>query len=105
MVSYLSWSERTRGLHVTASLAEFKARLACFTALGATLGSGIPSEDRCVPVHAGLLRQVTERGGSARAHVPDRMIDATALAHDFVVVTRDAVGFAQLDGLVQVEVR
>ncbi len=105
VVSSLSWSELTRGLHVTDSLVEFKARLTRFTALRSAFGPGVAFDDACVQAHDDLLRHVTERGGSARAHVLDRMIAATALAHDFVVITRDAAGFANLEGLVQVEVR
>jgi predicted nucleic acid-binding protein len=105
VVSSLSWSELTRGLHVTNSLVEFKARLARFNALRSAFGPGVAFDDACVNAHDDLLRQVIERGGSARAHVLDRMIAATALAHDFVVVTRDAAGFANLEGLVQVDAR
>lgn len=104
-VSSLSWSELTRGLHVTTSLVEFKARLARFNALRSAFGSGIAFDDRCVRAHDDLLRRVVERGGNARAHVLDRMIAATALAHGFVVVSRDGTGFANLEGLVQVDVR
>lgn len=105
VVSSLSWSELTRGLHVTNSLVEFKARLARFNALRAAFGPGVAFDDACVHAHDDLLRQVIERGSSARAHVLDRMIAATALAHDFVVVTRNASGFANLDGLVDVHTR
>ena len=105
VVSSLSWSELTRGLHVTASLVEFKARLARFNALRSAFGTGIAFDDACVYAHDNVLRHVVERGGSARTHVLDRMIAATALAHGFAVVTRDAAGFANLEGLVQVDVR
>lgn len=105
VVSSLSWSELTRGLHITTSLVEFKARLARFNSLRTVFGPGIAFDDACVQAHDQLLRNVVERGGSARAHVLDRMIAATALAHGFVVVTRDAAGFANLDGLVQVDAR
>jgi predicted nucleic acid-binding protein len=105
VVSSLSWSELTRGLEVTNSLVEFKARLARYNALRSAFGSGVAFDDACVRAHDDLLRHVTERGGSARAHVLDRMIAATALAQDFVVVTRDAAGFAGLEGLVQVDAR
>lgn len=105
LVSSLSWSELTRGLHATKSLVEFKARLARFNALRSAFGAGVSFDDACVSAHDRLLRQLTERGASARAHVLDRMIAATALAHGFVVVTRDAAGFAGLEGLVQVDAR
>jgi len=105
VVSSLSWSELIRGLHATTRLVEFKARLARFTALREAFGSGVAFDDACVRAHDDLLRHVVARGGSARAHVLDRMIAATALAHGFVVVSRDDAGFANLDGLVQIDVR
>lgn len=105
VVSSLSWSELTRGLHVTNSLAVFKARLARFNALRTAFGPGVAFDDACVQAHDDLLRHVTERGSTARAHVLDRMIAATALAHGFVVVTRDRSGFAHLEGLVEVHIR
>lgn len=105
VVSSLSWSELSRGLHVTTSLTEFKARLARFNALQAAFGTGLAFDDACVRAFDDLLRQVVERGGNARAHVLDRMIAATALAHGLTLVTRDAKGFTNLEGLVQVEVR
>lgn len=104
-VSSLSWSELTRGLHVTTSLVEFKARLARFNALRSAFGPGIPFDDACVHAYDDLLRQLAARGSSARAHVLDRMIAATAVANGLAVVTRDAAGFANLEGLVQVDTR
>lgn len=105
VVSSLSWSELTKGLHATSDLLTFKARLARFAALREAFGTGVPFDDACVLAYDDLLRQVVARGGSARAHVLDRMIAATALAHDLTVVTRDASGFANMEGLVRVESR
>lgn len=84
---------------------EFKRRLARLEALRSLFGLGIAFDDNCVRAHDVLLRHVVEQGGNARAHVLDRMIAATALAHDLAVVTRDVAGFANLEGVVQVVVR
>lgn len=105
VVSSLSWSELVKGLHATTDLLVFKARLARFTALRDLFDSSIPFDDACVRAYDHLLRHVVARGASARAHVQGRMMAATALAHDLTVVTRDAAGFANMDGLVRVEVR
>lgn len=105
VVSTLSWSELTMGLHATTELAEFKARMARLSALKASFGEGLPFDDACVTAYDRLLQRVVARGGSAKAHVLDRMIAATALAHDMTVVTRDLSGFAGLEGLVSVERR
>lgn len=104
-VSTLSWAELTKGLHSTTDLIEFKARLARYSALRDLFGSGIPFDDRCVSAYDTVLRHITAHGGLARAHVLDRMLAATALAHDLVIVTRDTTGFVQLGGLVHVESR
>lgn len=92
-------------MHATNDLREFKARLGRFTALRDAFGTGIPFDDTCVRAYDDLLRQVVAREGSARPHVQGRMIAATALAHDLGVVTRDAAGFANIEGLVRVEIR
>lgn len=105
VVSSLSWSELVRGLHVTTDLAEFKYRSARFDALHSLFGAGLPFDDAVVHAHDELLRHVVGRGGSARAHVLDRMIAATALAHGLPVITRDDTGFRNLEGVVTVIVR
>lgn len=48
-------------------------------------------------VHAGLLAEVQRRGRPRGAH--DLIIAASALATDRAVVTRDARGFSDIDGL------
>ena len=103
--SSLSWAELTKGLHTTASLVAFKARRARFDDLQRSFGEGVPFDDDCVAAYDVVLRRVTERRGSGRAHNIDRMIAATAMVHDMTVLTRDLSGFAGLEGLVRVELR
>lgn len=105
VVSSLSWSELTIGLHATTELTEFKARLARISALRAAFGEGLAFDDSCVDAYDRLLQRLVARGGSAKSHMLDRMIAATALAHDMTVVTRDLSGFAGLEGLVSIERR
>lgn len=104
-VSVLSWSELTMGLHATTDLSAFKERLARLDALRRVFGEGLPFDDSCLAAYDRLLQRIVARGGSAKSHVLDRMIAATALAHDMTVVSRDLSGFAGLDGLVSVERR
>jgi len=104
-VSALSWAELTKGLHTTTSLAEFKARRARLDALRGLFGEGLPFDDRCADAYDRILARVTANGGSARAHVIDRLLAATALAHGLVLVTRDRGAFGGLDEFVPVEER
>jgi predicted nucleic acid-binding protein len=105
VVSSLSWSELTKGLHVTTSLPVFKERLARLEALRRAFGDGLPYDDACVRRYDALLRRGVEQGGDARAHVLDRMIAATAVEHGTAVVTRDRSGFRGLEGLLVVDER
>lgn len=101
-VSSLSWAELVKGLHTTTSLSEFKARAARLQALRATFGEGLAFNDSCVNAYDRILAAVTA-GGTARAHVMDRLLAATALAHDLTLVTRDKDAFVGLDTLVRIE--
>jgi predicted nucleic acid-binding protein len=105
VVSTLTWSELTMGLHSTGDLAVYKERVARLDALRALLGKGIAYDDECVRAYDHVLRRVTDRGGSAKSHRLDRMIAATALAHGLVLVTRNIADFAALEGLVAIEQR
>lgn len=102
-VSSLSWAELVKGLHTTTSLSEFKARAARLQALRATFGEGLAFNDSCVNAYDRILAAVTAAGGTARAHVMDRLLAATALAHDLTLVTRDKDAFVSFDTLVRIE--
>ncbi|WP_424936389.1 MULTISPECIES: PIN domain-containing protein [Bacteria] len=104
-VSALSWAELLKGLHTTTSLAEYKARHARLTTLRSVLGEGLPFDDRCAEAYDTILMRLVSAGSSARAHVMDRMLAATALAHGLVLVTRDRDAFAGLDDLVRIDRR
>lgn len=102
-VSSLSWSELTKGLHTTTSLTEFKVRSARLQTLRAAFGAGLPFDNACSDAYDRILAAVTAAGGSARAHVLDRLLAATALANDLTLVTRDQGAFAGLDKVVRIE--
>lgn len=104
-VSVLTWSELVRGLHLTTDLDAFKVRLARFNRLRDLFGPGLAYDEACVRRHDEVLRRVSAAGGSARGHLMDRMIAATALEDDRVLVTRDRRGFAHLDGVLEVHER
>lgn len=104
-VSSISWAELIRGIHATTELSEFKLRLARLDAARKTFGEGLGFDDDCVAAYDRILARVTTRGADPKAHMLERMIAATAIVHDMTVVTRDASGFAGLEGLVDVAVR
>lgn len=105
VVSSLTWSELTMGLHATTSLTVYKQREARLETLKSLFGPGIAYDDDCAHCYGRLLGRVTARRGEARAHRIDRMIAATALAHGCVLVTRSIDDFVMFDGLIRVEKR
>ena len=104
-VSSLSWAELSKGLHTTADLATFKRRSARLSALREAFGEGIPFDDRCAAAYDRVLGHLSAQGISPRAHVLDRMLAATALAHNLTLVSRDADMFTGLTDLVSVAER
>jgi hypothetical protein len=104
-VSSLSWVELSKGLHTTTDLATFKRRNARLSALRETFGEGIPFDDRCAAAYERVLEHLSTQGISPRAHVMDRMLAATALAHELTLVSRDGDVFSGLTDLVSVAAR
>lgn len=104
-VSSLSWAELTKGLNTTTDIQAFRERHARLLALRRAFGAGLGFDDACVDAYDTVLAAVARAGGSPRAHVIDRMLAATALAHDLVLVSRDRAAFAGLDDLLRIEVR
>lgn len=101
-VSSLSWAELAKGLHTTTDLAVFKHRSARLAALRDTFGEGLPFDDRCAAAYDRVLSHLSTQGISPRAHVFNRMLAATALAHDMTLVSRDKDAFFGLTDLVAV---
>jgi predicted nucleic acid-binding protein len=102
MVSSLSWSELIMGLHTTKSLSEYKRRARRLGALQDTYGDGLPYDDACIDTYNDLLERAGQRGGDAKAKKLDRMIAATAMAHELVLVTRNVNDFRMFDGMLDV---
>lgn len=101
-VSALTWTEILLGLHKTRDLDDYKARSLRYERQRDDFGPGIPFDDACVHAYDRVLRHLAAQRKDLRAHRLDRMIAATALAHDLTVVTRDRSGFAGLEGLLDV---
>lgn len=104
-VSSLTWAELVRGLNLTTDLAQYRARRARLDELRDTFGDGLAFGDHCVVAYDRVMSRVADRGAEPRAHVLDRMIAATALAHGLRLVTRDLTGFSAIAGLVDVDRR
>lgn len=101
-VSSLSWAELAKGLHTTTDLPVFKLRSARLAALRSVFGEGLPFDDRCADAYDRILAHLSAQGVSPRQHVMDRMLAATALAHDLILVSRDRDMFEGLTGLIRV---
>lgn len=102
MVSSLSWSELVMGLHTTKSLTEYKRRARRLSALQDTYGAGLPYDDDCTDTYNDLLERTGQRNGDAKAKKLDRMIAATAMAHELVLVTRNMDDFRMFEGMLEV---
>lgn len=101
-VSSLTWNELTLGMHQVKSLQEYKRRAARIQALRKTLGQGLSFDDDCDEMYDELLVRVGQRKGTPRASRFDRMIAATAMAHELVLVTRNMADFTMFDGMLDV---
>lgn len=102
MVSSLTWSELVMGLHSTRSLSEYKRRARRLSVLQGTYGDGLPYDDDCANAYNDLLERTVQRGGDAKAKKLDRMIAATAMAHELVLVTRNVDDFTMFEGMLDV---
>jgi len=101
-VSVISWNEMLLGAHVTDNLRAYKERSARLVYLQSKFGEGIPFDDDCQEMFGELLLRVEQRGGSVTAHRFDRMIAATAMAKNLVLVTRNAKDLRMFDGILDV---
>ncbi|WP_415137751.1 PIN domain-containing protein [Microbacterium sp.] len=104
-MSSLSLTELGKGLNAATDVATLRARAARLESVCATFGVGIPFDDRCAEAYERLLATVARRGGSARPHMLDRMLAATALAHGMTLVARDLRAYADLAEHVRIERR
>jgi predicted nucleic acid-binding protein len=101
-ISSLSLAELEVGLALAATVAEYRERAARFDAVKARFGAGLPFDDSCATALRKLLAHILKSGGDPKAHRMDRMIAATALAKEAVVVTRNPGDFAILAPLVEI---
>ena len=101
-VSSLSWNELTLGIAAARDLPTYKQRSFRLDVLQRTYGEGLAYDESCVEMFGQVLDRVVQRGGDPRAHRYDRMLAATAMAHDLTLVTRNAGDFRILDGLLDV---
>lgn len=105
VVSSITYSEMSFGLGIQTDLGRYRSRNEVLRRAKSCFGDGIPYDDECADAMERIMAKVVQKGGSARAHVLDRMIAATALARDLTLVTRDIGDHGLLSGLVRVEQR
>jgi predicted nucleic acid-binding protein len=104
-VSSLSLAELVKGLNTAPDIATYRSRSERLAWARTTFGDGIPFDDRCMEAYQRLLAAVTVKGLSARPHMLDRMLAATALAHGMTLVSRDLRVFSDLTDHVRIERR
>lgn len=102
LVSTLSWSEMARGVHAAKSIAVYRERHRILQALQATFGAGLPYDDACLPAYDAVMGRTADRGGDVRANLTDRLLAATAIAHDLALITRNVDDFTMFDDLLDV---
>ncbi len=102
LVSTLSWSEMTRGVHAAKSISVYRERHRMLQALQATFGDGLPYDDTCLPAYDSVMGRAADRGGDLRANLTDRLLAATAISYDLTLVTRNVGDFAMFDDLLDV---
>lgn len=103
-VSALSIAELRMGLStaLAGSARAYRDRLVQFGRIEAAFGETLPFDDDCARGYGRITDLVAERGGDPKAHRLDRMIAATALAHDLVLVTRNPADVRLIGELVEV---
>jgi toxin FitB len=101
-VSSLSWAELLRGTHATDELTSYKARSRRLVRLQEMYGAGIPFDDECLEMYGEIMVRVEQRKGDPKANRFDRMIAATAMAKDLVLVTRNTKDFKMFEGILDV---
>jgi len=102
LVSTLSWSEMTRGVHAAKSITVYRERHRILQALQAMFGPGLPCDDTCLPAYDTVMGRVADRDGDVRAHLTDRLLAATAITHELTLVTRNVDDFTMFDDLLDV---
>ncbi|MDR0592261.1 MAG: hypothetical protein LBG60_03180, partial [Bifidobacteriaceae bacterium] len=104
-VSCVSLAQLELGLRAAKDLATYRLRRARLDQITEQFGPGEPFDPACVQAFGRLLDHMAAAGGDLKANREDRMIAATALALDCVIVTRNPSDFRILEPLITVEVR
>lgn len=100
-VSSISYSELAGGIAVATGVIRAR-RQARYSHIQRVYGEGLPFDDDCVREYLLLTELVVAAGRSHRTRVVDRMIAATARAHDMTVITRNLADFQCFAGMVAV---
>jgi len=105
MVSMLSYVELVIGVQASSSVAVFRHRSARLDGLRRAFGPGVPFDEDCLSAYERIVAHVADAGGDVKARRFDRLIAATALAYDAVLVTRNKEHVANLEPLIEIDVR
>jgi len=105
LVSALSFVELAIGVHAARDLTSLRRRSTRLANLRDVFGNGLPFDADCLKAYERLLAHIADTGGDVKARRFDRLIAATALAHNATLVTRNAEHVANLSPLLNIEVR
>ena len=97
-ISSLTYAELRRGLVTATELHKLNHRSRRLVDVAQQFGPGIPFDDACAREYERITQAAVDHGQGARANMIDRMIAATALAHQMPIITRNAADLRGLDG-------
>jgi len=105
LVSALSFAELAIGIHAATTVTVLRHRSVRLTALRQLFGQGLAFDETCVRAYERILAHLADAGADVKARRFDRLIAATALAHDATLVTSNAEHVANLAPLIDIAVR
>jgi predicted nucleic acid-binding protein len=103
LVSTLSFAELAIGVSAAIEARIVRHRMSRLAMVRQLFGEGLPFDHDCVKAYEQILDHVADQGGDIKARRFDRMIAATALAHEATLVTRNLADVAQLAPLVDIQ--
>lgn len=99
-VSVISESELMVGVHL-ANTEERRAKRRLFVSTVLSNVSILPIDSKVADIHAGIVAALTQNGNSIGPH--DNWIAATALKHDYELLTTNAAEFRRVPNLRVIE--
>lgn len=102
LISALTYAELRVGLVTAADTRTLRHRVRRVDEISRVFGPGVPFDDECAREYERIVQAAVERGQHPRSNAVDRMIAATAAAHQLPLVTRNAADVRGLDEIVEI---